>query len=265
MLYQLSYLARSANRTSHPFLPQPAGGGAAGASALASDTLARVSAPDTQLRPSLAARGIVRAFGPTRVLDGVELVHEGAGLVGLVGANGSGKTTLLRIAAQLVEADEGTLEVCGRRVERADDATARRLVGWAPHEPLAWRDDSVERNLRYAARLAGLARRDAGERATAALRHWGLERWAGTPVRQLSRGWVQRYSLARADLLAPPVLLLDEPTTGLDATARAMLEAALDNWRAHRLVVAASHEREWLEQRADDVLDLDARPVAVPA
>jgi ABC-2 type transport system ATP-binding protein len=214
---------------------------------------------------ALAARGIVRSFGEQRVLDGVDLVRDEPGVVGLLGPNGSGKTTLLRIVAQLTELEEGTLTVCGIAVDRADDAAARRLVGWAPHEPLAWRDDSVERNLVYAARLAGLPRRRAGAIADAAIQVWGLTDERDTPVRRLSRGWAQRYSLARADLLGPPVLLLDEPTTGLDADARSLLEDAIAAWRSERIVVIASHEREWLDERADAVVDLGAAAVQVLA
>jgi ABC-2 type transport system ATP-binding protein len=214
---------------------------------------------------ALAARGIVRSFGEQRVLDGVDLVRDEPGVVGLLGPNGSGKTTLLRIVAQLTELEEGTLTVCGIDVDRADDAAARRLVGWAPHEPLAWRDVSVERNMVYAARHAGMPRRRAGAIADAAIQVWGLTDERDTPVRRLSRGWAQRYSLARADLLGPPVLLLDEPTTGLDADARSLLEDAIAAWRSERIVVIASHEREWLDERADAVVDLGAAAVQVLA
>ncbi len=231
------------------------------------DTLAHVSAPSTPSPvPSLSLRRVVRSFGDARVLAGVTLERDMPGVIGLLGANGAGKTTLLRVIAQLAQPDAGQVAVCGRVIEHADDPVARRLVGWAPHEPLAWRDDSVERNLRYAARLSGLDRRRAAMVAAAALEMWGLRDWADAPVRRLSRGWAQRYSLARADLLGPPVLLLDEPTTGLDATARGVLEDALDAWRRERIVVVASHERTWLTERCDQLLDLDGDEQAtVPA
>jgi ABC-2 type transport system ATP-binding protein len=251
VLYQLSYLAGSTHDTSRRRLRRRA-------RARQADTLQCVDRPADTQRASLVACGIVRDHAGVRVLDGIDLVREQPGVVGLVGANGAGKTTLLRILAQLAEADAGTLAICGRTVEHADDAGARRLVGWAPHEPLAWRDETVEHNLRYATRLAGLDRRRARAVTDAALALWGLSDVRGVAVRRLSRGWAQRYSLARADLLGPPLLLLDEPTTGLDADARTLLEEAIDAWRRERIVVVASHERDWLVTRCDQLLDLDA-------
>ena len=205
---------------------------------------------------SLRARAIARAYGARTVLTGVDLVRETPGVIGLVGPNGAGKTTLLRILAQLVEPDSGTLEIAGRRIERGDDGAARRLVGYAPHATLAWLDDSVSRNLRYAARLAGLTRADAAALVDRALDQWELRSVASQPVRRLSRGWQQRYALARCELLDPAVVLLDEPTTGLDTDARSLLEASIERWRAARIVVIASHERAWLDARSDQQLEL---------
>jgi len=207
---------------------------------------------------SVRALGLRRAFGSRVVLDGVDLVRETPGIIGLVGPNGSGKTTLLRVIAQLLEADAGTVEIAGRSVERADDAVVRALVGWVPSTPLAWLDDDVTRNLRYAARLAGISRAGAAPLVTSAIARWELESVERQSVRHLSRGWQQRYALARADLLEPPVILLDEPTIGLDTDARARLDVALAQWRSTRVVIVASHEHEWLAQHADELLDLGA-------
>ncbi|MCW2972507.1 MAG: drrA 1 [Thermoleophilia bacterium] len=210
----------------------------------------------TPSNTSLRARGITRSYGERRVLDGVDLERDTAGVIGLVGPNGAGKTTLLRILAQLVEPDAGTLEIGGISVEHGDEPRARRLVGYAPHATLAWLDDSVERNLRYATRLAGIAKRDAATLVDTLIDRWELSPERSSPVRRLSRGWQQRYALARAELLDPVVMLLDEPTTGLDTEARALLEASIERWRTTRIVVIASHEREWLAARADQQLEL---------
>jgi ABC-2 type transport system ATP-binding protein len=210
----------------------------------------------TPSNTTLHARGISRAYGGRNVLAGVDLERTGPGVIGLVGPNGAGKTTLLRVLAQLVEPDAGTLEIGGVTVEHADEPAARRLVGYAPHSTLAWLDDSVDRNLRYAARLAGLDKRAAASLVDGMVDRWELGSERSSPVRRLSRGWQQRYALARAELLDPVLVLLDEPTTGLDGDARALLEASIERWRSERIVVIASHEREWLAARSDQQLEL---------
>ncbi|MCW2961826.1 MAG: transporter ATP-binding protein [Thermoleophilia bacterium] len=205
----------------------------------------------------VAVDSVRRSFGTHVVLDDISFTREQPGIIGLLGANGSGKTTLLRILAQLTVQDSGTVTIAGREIDRGDDAAVRRLVGWAPHAPLAWLDETVRRNLGYAARLAGATRAEAARLTAASLTSWELDEVADSAVRRLSRGWQQRYALARADLFAPPVLLLDEPTTGLDGDARRLLEAALDQWRAERLVLVATHERDWISERSDLLLELE--------
>jgi ABC-type multidrug transport system ATPase subunit len=217
--------------------------------------------PERHTAASLQARGIRRAFGEHLVLDGIDLVREAPGVVGLVGPNGSGKTTLLRIVAQLVEPDAGTLRIGALEVERGDHAAARAAIGWVPHTPLAWRVESVETNLRQTLRLAGWTKAHATQRADEVLEAWALEPERTTAVMRLSRGWQQRYSLARAELLTPPVLLLDEPTTGLDDAACSLLDAAIERWRSDRVVIVSSHDRAWLDARCDELLDLS--PVAL--
>ena len=143
-------------------------------------------ADERHSRASLQARSIRRAFGAHVALDGVDLVRDAPGVIGLVGPNGSGKTTLLRIIAQLVEPDAGALCIAGITVERGDHAHARAAVGWVPHTPLAWRVDSVETNLRQTLRLAGWTKRDAAARVAAVISAWQLDDERSTAVMRLS-------------------------------------------------------------------------------
>jgi ABC-2 type transport system ATP-binding protein len=178
-------------------------------------------------------------------------------VVAVLGSNGSGKTTLLRIVAQLLEPTAGTVEVCGANVtgDRADDV--RLQVGFAPHRPLAYEELSVRGNLIFAGRLAGKQKLTCKLLADTAIERFGLTDNADEPVGKLSRGWQQRYALARADLLEPPILLLDEPTTGLDDEGREATEQHLAQWRTNRIVLMATHERDWIAPFADSTLELD--------
>lgn len=214
---------------------------------------------------SLVLEGVGRSHGTRTVLHDVCLARGEPGVVGVAGPNGCGKTSLLRVVAQLATASSGRVVVCGRSIERADDRAARRLVGFAPHEPLAWGSLSVRDNLDYALRLCGgLRAHQRRGRVVLAIAEWGLEEVAAQAARTLSRGWLQRYSLARADLLHPPVLLLDEPTVSLDDAGRLLLDDALERWRLTRVVVVSSHDREWLDAMADEVLELGAAGAAAP-
>lgn len=166
------------------------------------------------------ARGVVRSFGRTRVLRGIDLALAPGETLALVGPNGAGKTTLLRILAGLARPTQGTVEVLGRRLDRGD-AEARRPIGLLSHQSLLYEDLTIAENLAFHARLHGLA--DPAGRARAAIADVGLEAKADELPRRLSRGMVQRAAIARALLHGPTLVLLDEPFTGLDADSSARL------------------------------------------
>src|SRR2546430_984728 len=169
--------------------------------------------------PAVRVEGVVKRFGATVALDGARLEVPGGMVFGLLGPNGAGKTTLVRILATLLAPDAGRAEVFGRDVLR-EPAAVRELIGLtgqfaAVDELLTGRE-----NLEMFGRLFKLSGEDAGRRAGELLERFGLAQAAGRPARTYSGGMRRRLDIASSLLTRPPVLFLDEPTTGLDLTSR---------------------------------------------
>ncbi len=158
----------------------------------------------------------------------------------LLGPNGAGKTTLLRVCATLLQPHAGTVRVGGVDAAR-DGAAVRRRLAVLGHESFLYPDLSAHENLAFYARLYRLDRIE--ERIELALDRFALRGWAHRPVRALSRGLVQRCALARVLLHDPALLLLDEPFTGLDAEARALLcERLRDAHTAGAALLMSTHD-----------------------
>lgn len=180
----------------------------------------------------IQVRGLVKRFGLKTVLRGLDFTVAPGEFVALLGPNGAGKTTFLRILASLSRPTAGVVQVGGYRLPEQAAAVRRRL-GVVSHQPLLYGDLSAEENLRFYGRLYGL--RDLEARVAEVLDLVGLADRRRDLVRTYSRGMQQRLAIARALLHRPEVLLLDEPYTGLDQDACAMLDAVL------RQVAAAGH------------------------
>jgi oleandomycin transport system ATP-binding protein len=175
--------------------------------------------------------GLVKRFGPTTALAGVDLVVPAGRVVGVLGPNGAGKTTMVRVLATLLEPDAGTVRVGGLDVVR-DAAGVRRLIGLTGQYASVDGDLSGVENLVLLGRLLGMSRRAAHERADDLLARFGLAEWAGRPSRTYSGGLRRRLDLAASLVGRPQVLFLDEPTTGLDPHVRREL------WQVVRELVA---------------------------
>lgn len=210
--------------------------------------------------PHLQATGLVRRFGLVRALDGVSFEVAAGELVLLLGRNGAGKTTLLRTLAGLCRPRRGVVRVLGRDVHA--DPAARSGLGFVSHHAMVYDDLTPRENLRFHAALHRLDDREATIRA--ALRDAGLEERADRPVRGFSRGMHQRLALARAGLHRPPVLLLDEPFTGLDPLAATELTQRIERWRSEaRAVVVVSHDPAGLWSLATRVVVMGGGKVLV--
>lgn len=187
----------------------------------------------------LEAEGLVRTFGGLRAVDDVSFQLAPGELLTVFGPNGAGKTTLLRMLAGTLRPTSGDVRVAGEPADIAERAWRTR-VGVVSHQSLLYGQLSAEENLHFYGRLFGL--KDLRERIPARLEAVGLADRASTPTRELSRGLKQRLALARALLHDPEVVLLDEPYTGLDAHASAILRDQLASLKdGSRTVVLVTH------------------------
>ncbi len=202
--------------------------------------------------PAIWARGLIAAHGLTPVIRDLDLDIPAGTTVALLGGNGTGKSTLLRLLAGLRSPRRGELAVLGHPLP-ADRWAIRGKVGVVAHHPLLYRELTIAENLTYHARLHRLP----PERVEEVLDLAELRERAGQPVGALSRGLVQRASVARALLPDPPLLLLDEPLANLDPVV-AELVGGLLGPREGRTRVIASHDPERALAEADLVVVLGA-------
>lgn len=168
--------------------------------------------------PALAVNGVSHAYGPRKALDDVSLTVQQSRFTALLGLNGAGKTTLFSLITRLYDTRHGTIEVLGHRVSREPGEALRRL-GVVFQARTLDLDLSVMDNLLYHAALHGIGRRDARRRAETVLLDIDLQDRARDPARKLSGGQMRRVEIARALLHEPRVLVLDEPTVGLDVNS----------------------------------------------
>ncbi len=181
------------------------------------------------------------------------------GVVVLVGPNGSGKTTLLRVLATLRRPQAGSAHLAGHDLRTVRGAArARHALGYLPQDPEALSHLRVHEAVEYAAWLKRVPRRERADRVTAALVDLDLVGRAGDRLGALSGGTRQRAHIAQAVVHRPSVLLLDEPSTGVDAEHRVELRQVLRRLAAGRLVVLSTHLTEDIELLADRVVALDA-------
>jgi ABC-2 type transport system ATP-binding protein len=170
--------------------------------------------------PALSVEGLTHSYGARKALDNVSFAVPPATLVALLGLNGAGKSTLFSLVTRLYAAQTGLIRVFGHDVERQAGA-ALRMLGTVFQQRTLDLDLSLLQNLTYHAALHGIDTRDARARANELLAQIALADRANDKVRDLSGGQMRRVEIVRALLHRPQLLILDEPTAGLDIKARA--------------------------------------------
>lgn len=202
---------------------------------------------------ALRLRGVVKAYGELRAVDGVDLELPRGLCLGLLGPNGAGKSTTMRMLTGQTRADAGTIEVLGLPVpQRSKQARAR--MGVVPQQDSLDVELTARENLEVFARLYRVPRREHAAAVDRALAVAGLTARAGTRVDKLSGGMRRRLLVARGLVHAPELVLLDEPTVGLDPQVRQELWGLVAGLRAEGVtVVMSTHYIEEAERLADDV------------
>ncbi|HLX25396.1 MAG TPA: ATP-binding cassette domain-containing protein [Candidatus Cybelea sp.] len=209
----------------------------------------------------LQIRGLRKVFGGGKVaLDGIDLQFT-AGVTGLVGPNGSGKTTLLRLLATTLAPNAGQIVWNGIDAAKHPDALRRDLL-YVPQNFAGYPSFSAQEFLEYLARLRGVASAAARKAATDALEVVGLGDDRKRRLGAFTPGMMQRLSIAYALQTDAKVVLLDEPTAGLDPGARRLFSNAIRKTAGERITILCTHILEDLEALADRIVALRAGKVA---
>jgi ABC-2 type transport system ATP-binding protein len=213
--------------------------------------------------PAIVTRGLGRDYGSVRALDALTMEVPAGAQVGLLGPNGAGKTTSMLLLATLLAPTRGTATLFGRDVVR-ERGQVRRRLGLVFQETSVDGLLTVEENLRFAGRLVGLGGRQLRQAVGAAIERAGLGPLAGRPARQLSGGWRRMTDIARATLHRPELLILDEPTVGLDPEHRELIWSMLETERRERgtTVLFSTHYLAEAEPADRVVLLAEGRVVA---
>jgi ABC-2 type transport system ATP-binding protein len=220
--------------------------------------------------PALLVDRVTKRFSagkkkPVAAISDVSLRLERGGTIGVLGANGSGKSTLIRLVSGLLTLDEGRVEVFGHHIVR-EEMAVKRLINRVSVDAAFFKKLSPMENLLFAARLYGVDAKLARSETVRITARLGIaEKRLGRPLEQLSRGMQQKVAIARALLTSPALLLLDEPTTGLDPRSKLEVQSFIEEIRRSHdaSIVLTTHDLEEAERLCDEIVVLnDARIVA---
>ena len=220
--------------------------------------------------PALLVDGVTKRFdvGKGRsvlAIDNASLQLDRGGVIGILGANGSGKSTLIRLVSGLLTLDTGRVEVFGHDIGR-EEMAVKRLINRVSVDAAFFKKLSPMENLIFAARLYGLDAKLAKSNVIEILGRLGIARKrVDRPVEQMSRGMQQKVAIARALLTSPALLLLDEPTTGLDPRSKLDVQTFLEEVRESHdaSIVLTTHDLDEADRLCDRISIIDGGRVVV--
>ena len=206
---------------------------------------------------AVEANGLVKLFGANRAVDGVDLRVKSGTVYGVLGPNGAGKTTTIRMLATLLKLDGGEATIFGHDVRR-EPQIVRQLIGVTGQYASVDENLSATENLVLFSRLLGLSRKQSRAKSAELLEQFGLTEAAKRPLKQFSGGMRRRLDLAASLIAQPPLIFLDEPTTGLDPRTRAqMWETIRELVSTGSTVLLTTQYLDEADQLADRIAVID--------
>lgn len=201
---------------------------------------------------TLSARNLTRRFGNQQVIHNVSLELKRGEVLGLLGHNGAGKTTTLQMLTGCLLPNSGEIEICGINLLRRP-ALAKAQLGYLPETPPLYRELSVDDYLTFAARLRGMKSAEVAEALAQTKQRCGLEAVGKKIIGTLSKGYQQRVGIAQAIIHRPAVIVLDEPTVGLDPTQNREIRGLIRELGNTHSVILSTHLLSEVESVCDRV------------
>lgn len=189
---------------------------------------------------------LTKTFGPKTAVNDVSFTVSKGEVLGFLGPNGAGKTTTMRMITGFLAPSAGTARVCGYDV-RTDPVRVKSSLGYLPEGAPAWPDMTPSAFLRFAASIRGFAGKEVGKRVEAAAEKANLSGVMAQPIGTLSKGYKRRVGLAQALLHDPAVLIMDEPTDGLDPNQKHEVRKLIEAMRGEKAIIVSTHILEEVE------------------
>lgn len=205
----------------------------------------------------LVCTSLTKRFGDRLALDKIGFSIEPGEIVALLGPNGAGKTTCMRLLAGVMEADDGQIELFGIAPDQ-DRTAAQSFLGYLPEGAPLQLELTIREHLQFVAEIRGIPKARQGEAIAEVAREASIADWLDVPVRMLSKGYRRRAALAAAIIGGPEILLLDEPTDGLDPNQKQVTRALLQRLSPSRVVLLSTHALDDVAAICTRVLVMDS-------
>lgn len=211
----------------------------------------------------IEVKGLVKTYGTKRAVDGVSFTVKPGDILGFLGPNGAGKSTTMKVITGFLRPNAGTAIVNGHDVS-VDPVAVKRMIGYLPESAPAYPEMTVGEFLEFIAEARGISSKEERERKIAhAIQLTHLEPVRNQSIETLSKGYKQRVGLAQALLHDPPVLILDEPTDGLDPNQKNEVRGLIKNMAKEKAVILSTHILEEVEAICTRVIIISAGKLVV--